>query len=441
MLGGMGFALWASQRGDLESVSFWTRISLVSFAVFLAYALWKLAHSLFVAGTAWMPLHIPWLGVIFGLLVAIVAGAAFITGNNLFYLLLAVFSATLIVSMLANRLNLTRLWVDLNAPTHIFAAEPARLDITLTNFKRMLPAFSLTLALERKGDDDGQVLACYTIVPPRSRACQQVSHTFTRRGVYALAQLALHTRFPFGLVERRLRLKQEGELIVYPPLKPLSEFATAPFWQSGWHESQQRGQGGDLYLIRPYQPADRRRAIDWKATAKTGQLMTRELTREEDWQVTIAFDATTPAANEEQFERGVNFTASLTDWLIAKGAAVRLLIAQPTTAGEDSRALSDYGAGRAHGLSLLAMLARVNMPAPMAANEPIAIPHWMARLGSALQQVELVEEHATTNYEWLPLLTDVRDGRSTLLLVTPIPRAHLPAWLTTTAQVFCFAEI
>jgi uncharacterized protein (DUF58 family) len=284
MLGGMGFALWASQRGDAESLAFWTRVALVSFAAFLLYALPKLAHSLFVAGAAWMPFHIPWLGVIFGLLIAIVASAAFMTGNNLFYLLLAVFSATLIVSMLANRLNLTRLWVDLSTPPHIFAAEPARLDITLTNFKRLLPAFSLTLSLQRSGEDDAQVLACYTIVPPRSRACQQVSHTFAHRGVYALTQLALQTRFPFGLVERRLRLKQAGELIVYPPLKPLSEFATAPFWQSGWHESQQRGQGGDLYLIRPYQPADRRRAIDWKATAKTGQLMTRELTREEDWQ-------------------------------------------------------------------------------------------------------------------------------------------------------------
>ena len=450
VIGGMGFALWASQRGDLEAVSFWTRIALVSFAAFLLYALPKLAQSLFVAGAAWMPLHIPWLGVIFGLLIAIVAGAAFMTGNNLFYLLLAVFSATLIVSMLANRLNLTRLWVDLNVPPHIFAAEPARLDITLTNFKRLLPAFSLTLSLERQGEprseNDAQVLACYAIVPPRSRACQQVSHTFARRGVYALTQLALQTRFPFGLVERRLCLKQDGELIVYPPLKPLSEFATAPFWQSGWHESQQRGQGGDLYLIRPHQPADRRRAIDWKATAKTAQLMTRELTREEDWQVTLAFDATSPATNEEQFERGVNFTASLADWLIAKGAAVRLLIAQPTTpttptTNYEAPALSDYGAGRAHGLSLLAMLARVAMPAPMAANEPVAIPDWMARLGSALQQVELVEEHAATNYEWLPALTDVRDGRSTLLLVTPVPRAHLPAWLTRTAQVFCFAEL
>ncbi len=440
MLGGMGFALWASQRGDLESVSFWTRVALVSFAAFLLYALPKLAHSLFVAGAAWMPFHIPWLGVIFGLLIAIVASAAFMTGNNLFYLLLAVFSATLIVSMLANRLNLTRLWVDLSTPPHIFAAEPARLDITLTNFKRLLPAFSLTLSLRRSGEDDAQVLACYAIVPPRSRASQQVSHTFTRRGVYALTQLALQTRFPFGLVERRLRLKQAGELIVYPPLKPLSEFATAPFWQSGWHESQLRGQGGDLYLIRPYQPADRRRAIDWKATAKTGQLMTRELTREEDWQVTLAFDATSPAANDEQFERGINFTASLADWLIAKGAAVRLLVAQPQTNNE-AQSLSDYGAGRAHGLSLLAMLARVERPSPTAANEPVVIPDWMARLGNALQQVELVTEHAATNYEWLPALADLRDGRSTLLLVTPVPRAHLPAWLTQSAQVFCFAEI
>jgi uncharacterized protein (DUF58 family) len=446
MIGGMGLALLASSNGNADAAGFWRNVALTSFGVFLIYALPRLAQSLFQAGTAWVPLHIPWLGVIFGTLIAVVAGAAFVTGNNLFYLLLAVMASTLIVSMLANRLNLTRLGVNLTAPPHVFAAEPAQLDITLTNFRRLLPAFSLTLSLERQSErpteSEAQMLACYTIVPPRSRASQQVTHTFARRGVYALRQLALQTRFPFGLVERRLRLNHVGELIVYPPLKPLSEFATAPHWQAGWRESQQRGHDGDLYFIRPYQAADRRRAIDWKATAKAGQLMTRVLTREEDWQVTIAFDATSPSLNEEQFERGVNYTASLIDWLTSQGAAVRLLIGQPQK-NDEAQTLSDYGAGRAHGLSLLAMLARVAMPPSSTTNEPAAIPDWMERLGGALQRTELVKEHAAVSvpYEWLSAMNDLRDGRSTLLLVTPVPRANLPVWLTTTAQVFCFAEL
>jgi uncharacterized protein (DUF58 family) len=443
MIGGMGLALLASSNGNAEGAAFWRNVSLTSFGIFLLYALPKLAQSLFMAGTAWLPFYIPWLGVIFGTLIVIVAGAAFITGNNLFYLLLALMAATLIVSMLANRLNLTRLWVDLTAPPHVFAAEPAQLDVTLTNFRRLLPAFSLTLSLTRQGGEaEPQVLACYAIVPPRSRASQQVAHTFARRGVYGLTQLALQTRFPFGLVERRLRLQHEGELIVYPPLKPLSEFATAPFWQTGWRESQQRGHDGDLYSIRPYQPSDRRRAIDWKATAKTGQLMTRQLTREEDWQVTLVFDATSPATNEDRFERGVNYTASLIDWLTSQGAAVRLLIGQPPQ-NDDEQMVSDYGAGRAHGLSLLALLARVTMPPTLAANESAAIPDWMERLGSALQQTELIKEHAATSItsDWMSALNDLRDGRSTLLLVTPVPRALLPGWLTMTAQVFCFNEL
>ena len=176
-----------------------------------------------LAGTAGLPFHIPWLGASFGVLIVIVTAAAFTTGNNLFYLLLAVLSATLIVSILANRLNLNRLAVDLRAPQHVFADEPALLDITLTNFKRFLPVFSLTLTLEapkrrfQDAEETPHWLACYAIVPPRARARQQVMHTFARRGVYALSQLALRTRFPFGLVERRWRVKHAGELIVYPP--------------------------------------------------------------------------------------------------------------------------------------------------------------------------------------------------------------------------------
>ena len=173
--------------------------------------------------------------------------------------------------------------------------------------------------------------------------------------------------------------------------------------------------------------------------------MTRELTREEDWQVTLAFDATTPAVNAEQFERAVNFTASLIDWLIARGAALRLLVSAPRLAQnvpEASPVLSGYGAGRAHGLSLLAALARVEMPPPASEqNELINAPDWMARLGHALQRVSLAEQHTPlTTADGLAELADLRDGRSTLMVVTPVSRDALPTWLTTT-QVFCFAEL
>ncbi|NOT59594.1 MAG: hypothetical protein HOP19_05135, partial [Acidobacteria bacterium] len=146
-LGGFGLALWASSNGNVEAAAFWRNVAMTSFGLFLVYALPRLAQSLFLAGTTWLPFHIPWLGVMYGALIVVVAGSAFVTGNNLFYLLLAVLAATLIVSILANRLNLTRLNLDLIAPQHVFAAEPAQLDITLTNFRRLLPAFSLTLSL------------------------------------------------------------------------------------------------------------------------------------------------------------------------------------------------------------------------------------------------------------------------------------------------------
>ena len=59
MIGGMALALLAGQRGEAEAVTFWTRLALVSFGVFLLYALPKLAQSLFQAGTAGLPFHIP----------------------------------------------------------------------------------------------------------------------------------------------------------------------------------------------------------------------------------------------------------------------------------------------------------------------------------------------------------------------------------------------
>jgi uncharacterized protein (DUF58 family) len=349
--------------------------------------------------------------------------------------------------MMANRLNLNRLNVELRAPQHVFAKEAAPLTVTLTNLKRFSPVFSLTLILEAApsqshGEDEvPQWLACFAMVPARGHATQQVAHTFPRRGVYSLDRMFLLTRFPFGLVERRQRVAQKGEIVIYPPLVPLGDFATAPQLQIGQYESMQRGQGGELYLIRPYQSADRRRAIDWKATAKTAQLMTRELTREEDWQVTVVFDADTPVEKEEVFEKAINFAASLIDWLIARGAAVRLHVVQPAT-NDEPAAPSRYGAGRPHGLTLLAALARIEIPS--ARQEKVTgAPDWMNRLSHVLQRREMIEEHGQVEAvpAWLQALADVREGRSSLLLLTPLERASLPLWLTETTQVFCFAEL
>src|SRR5262249_42482941 len=123
---------------------------------------------------------------------------------------------------------------------------------------------------------------------------------------------------------------------------------------------------------RQHHSSDHHHPMDWKATAKTSQLMVREFTREDDWRVTIMFDARTEKEFgstpefAEKFERGVTLAASLISHFARAGAETRLITVPitdsmkgPTTGIDDS----GFGIGNAHSYKMFYQLARL-APAP-----------------------------------------------------------------------------
>jgi uncharacterized protein (DUF58 family) len=65
---------------------------------------------------------------------------------------------------------------------------------------------------------------------------------------------------------------------VAPP--PEAQVSGAPHERLGLHALRQRGLGGDLRELREHAPGDPFKQIAWKATARTGKLMVRDLDRE-----------------------------------------------------------------------------------------------------------------------------------------------------------------
>jgi uncharacterized protein (DUF58 family) len=92
--------------------------------------------------------------------------------------------------------------------------------------------------------------------------------------------------------------------------------------------------------------------------------MVREFTRDDDWRVTIAFDAriekesaSTPEF-AEKFERGVTLAASLISHFIRAGVETRLITITANdsiTGGNDS----GFGIGNAHSYKMFYQLARI----------------------------------------------------------------------------------
>ncbi|MGF1726179.1 DUF58 domain-containing protein [Photobacterium nomapromontoriensis] len=59
---------------------------------------------------------------------------------------------------------------------------------------------------------------------------------------------------------------------------------------NGQHQSQRKGRGMNFSEVRPYQPGDDIRAIDWRVTARTGKTHTKLFTEEREQPVMLLID-------------------------------------------------------------------------------------------------------------------------------------------------------
>lgn len=293
-----------------------------------------------------LPLELTAGGVVFIGIFAIVAFAAWNTGNNLLFLVFSLLASTLFVAWMAARATLRDLVVSARFPDHIFAGEPAPVIVTLRNTKRFLPSFSILI--EARGPLEPspgarkrrrlrtrftkRVLAYFMYVPHRAAAEQRVEQLFEKRGHVLITGFELSTRFPFGFFRRRRRLRaRDVDIIVYPQPQPASDELHLLPMNAGRLASYRRGAGHDLFSLRDYQPQDDLRHIDWKATARSRQLIVREFTAEDERRITIALDTRAGAGVDEKdftkrFEHGVTVAASLIAHFIEERAEVRLLL-------------------------------------------------------------------------------------------------------------------
>ena len=344
-------------------------VSLITAALMLIFIVPPLARSARLEVLRLdLPIEVTSGGLIFLLILIVVGFAAWNTGNNLLFLVFSLLCSTLFVGGVAARASLRDLIVSARFPDHIFAGEAAPVIVTLRNAKRMLPSFSIlvesrgptsppTSEQHRRRRFEKRPLAYFTYVPHHAAAEQRVEQLFTKRGHVLITGFQLSTRFPFGFFRFRRRLKaRDVDIVVYPKPEPVSdELHLLPAY-AGHIPSMRRGIGQDLFSLREYQPQDDLRHIDWKATARSRNLMVREFTAEDERRITIVLDTRELSAAEaenfsERFEAGVVQTASLLKHFIDERAEVRLIL------HED---LGPYGSGLAHLYDCLRRLAVVS---------------------------------------------------------------------------------
>jgi uncharacterized protein (DUF58 family) len=388
--------LMARRIGVPELASVGAIASLIFVLLIMVLVVPPLARSAFaeVAGRG-LPIEVTAGGVIFVVILVIVAFAAWNTGNNLLFMVFSIMLSTIFVSWAAARAALRDLTVSARFPDHIFAGEPAEVILTVRNAKLLLPSFSVLVEMrgtfdrpvglkkQRRGRARKITLGYFLYVPHRAAAEQSLEQVFPRRGHVLVNGFEISTRFPFGFFRHRRRLgARDVDIVVYPKPEAVTDELNLLPLHTGQTPSLRRGAGHDLLLLRDYQPRDDLRHIDWKATARSRQLTVREFTAEDERRITIVLDTRlTDDIDEEnfriRFESGVTQTASLVQHFIDERAEVSVVL------GMDR---GRFGTGPEH---LYASLRRLALVQPMLA--PGLVSHLQEMLDNATRSEHRVE--------------------------------------------------
>lgn len=289
------------------------------------------------------------------LVLALVIGiAALNTGNNLLFIVVSAMLAAVMVSGIASAMVLLGIELDVIVPEHLFAGSVAVVRLALRNKNRWVPAFSVSvvppkhkkpkkhISVHRSSfrfppkskpgkewflwpdlsvrwtrepappADMFRATVYFPFIPAKQSAQAELELNFARRGAYVQNGFGLQTKFPFSFLNKTRTIAMKREIVVYPSVEATDEFFEMLPLITGEFETYVRGRGYDLYRIRDYAAEDSARHVDWKATARTGDLKVREFTREDERKLRLVFDNPKPGrVTTESYERGVALAASL----------------------------------------------------------------------------------------------------------------------------------
>jgi len=153
-----------------------------------------------------------------------------------------------------------------------------------------------------------------------------------RRGKLRFSMIRLSSRHPFGIVTKSITTKTEAETVIFPTLACLKteiKIDTRAMEGTTGDNSLAFARGDDeFYGIREYRIGDNPRRIHWRRSARTGQLMIREMTKTHDPQLWCIVNTRIENRNPEQaenLETVISCAATLICDALERGSKVGLI--------------------------------------------------------------------------------------------------------------------
>lgn len=293
----------------------------------------------------WAPTRVLWLAVALVLFVLVATNN---TGVNLLYLALGVMVGAVVISVFVSSWSLRHVAIERDFGEHAIAGEPVHVEYRFRKGRGGWPAMGVrfreihsdlvevpeglilhvpVVRARRRGGagsgggpKDGVVTLATKLVP-------------RRRGLVKLDVIEVSTTFPFGFIRRTKRLHVPQEMVVYPRIGVLNRYLALEYREavdSAAMTSNRRGGNDEFYGVREYRAGDNVRAIHWRSSARTGQLMIREMAANAPPQLIVVLNLRTwkqRGNTPEDVERAIELAAALVCYGFYENFAVGLAVA------------------------------------------------------------------------------------------------------------------
>jgi uncharacterized protein (DUF58 family) len=186
-----------------------------------------------------------------------------------------------------------RISVERTLPAHVVEGRPADVALTLTAPRRARVELVHSLPLSALATDAEPDVTGALDVEGGARTTWTAPATFVRRGAFPLGRVTLRTRGPLGLVRRRARTDPGGELRVLPDVARIGARADRLLRGLDADAGKRRRahhEGRELDSLREYVRGDDPRFIEWKASARRGELVMKKMRPETRQDLLVVLD-------------------------------------------------------------------------------------------------------------------------------------------------------
>lgn len=268
-------------------------------------------------------------GFVFLFMMIFMGLAAMNLQANLLFGVFGLMAGIYLVSAPISRSVLRRLQVKRILPEHAVVGAPVTLLYEFTNAKRFWPSFSVTLREIDPTEAFIKPPVAYMLhAAPRTTATVPTEVIPKRRGLHVFDRFQLTTSFPFGFKKHQGDARWHETILVFPAIgnvdrKLLQMCKSAD--RSGATMRPRRGGDDEFYGVKEFRSGENPRSIYWRRSARTGVLVSKEMTQVSPPKLLILVDTFMKdrSVNEHiAVEKTIAMAASLASHALASGLMV-----------------------------------------------------------------------------------------------------------------------